>query len=141
MPLDDVHVLRRLLALTAVLWLTLTAAASAADVTADRFDDPAGAGACTAADHDCSLRQAIAFATWGDTIRLGNGSYSVQTGTLMVDKNLTFAGTNRLTSIIDGLGNHNAQNDPVRIMRVLGVTVALNDLSFTNGVDGKDEGF
>jgi hypothetical protein len=141
MRLDDVRVLRRLLALTAVLWLALTAAASAADVTADRFDDPAGAGACTAADHDCSLRQAIAFATWGDTIRLGNGSYSVQTGTLMVDKNLTFAGTNRLTSIIDGLGNHNAQNDPVRIMRVLGVTVALNDLSFTNGVDGKDEGF
>ncbi len=128
MTLDDVGVLRRLLVLTTVLWLSLAAVASAADVNVDRFDDPAGAGACTAAANDCSLRQAIAFATWGDTLTLGNGSFSVERGTLLVDKNLTFAGTNRLTSVIDGFNN--GQN---RIMRVLGVTVALTDLSFVNG--------
>src|SRR4051812_18721322 len=112
---DDVHVFGRILALAAVLWLSLATAARAADVNVDRFDDPAGAGACTAAANDCSLRQAIAFATWADTLKLGNGSFSVTRGTLLVDKNLTIAGTDRLTTVIDGLDN--GQN---RILRILG---------------------
>ena len=134
MTLDDVRVLRRLLVLTTVVWLGLVTAASAADVTADRFDDPDGSGACTAAANDCSLRQAIDFATPGDTVRLLNASYSVEKGTINVTKALSIVGLNRLTSIIDG-----TLNNQYRIMRVSGAAVTLTDLSFTGGVDGHDE--
>src|SRR3954451_9350260 len=111
---DDVHVIGRILALAAVLWLSLATAALAADVNVDRFDDPAGAGQCTVAVNDCSLRQAIAFATWGDELKLPNGSFTVQRGTLLVDKNLRFTGTDRLSTVIDGFNN--GQN---RILRIV----------------------
>jgi parallel beta helix pectate lyase-like protein len=43
--------------------LGLTASAQAATFEVDNLGDPAGAGACTAADGDCSLTQAVANAT------------------------------------------------------------------------------
>ena len=55
-------------------------AAPAATLTVDRFDDPdpAGASACTAARHDCSLRGAVIKANStprADTIKLRAGTY------------------------------------------------------------------
>src|SRR3954447_4539707 len=110
-------------------WLTFAGAAHAADINVARTDDPDGACAGTG----CSLRQAIAFAANGDTLRLTAGKYALTRGMLVIGKPLTITGAGRQATSIDGAGN---QGD--RIMKVQ-ADVTITGLTFQNAFHQNDE--
>ncbi len=119
-----------------VLLLVLAAAAQASTIVVNDTGDPAGAGDCPNSGQ-CSLRQAVAAASSGDTIQLDDSTYSLTQGSeIEINKNLTIAGDGVNATVIDGSGN-----SQVRIFRIDGGTVLIQGLSITNGVDGNDEDF
>ena len=119
-----------------VLLLVLAAAAQASTIVVNDTGDPAGAGDCPNSGQ-CSLRQAVAAASSGDTIQLDDSTYSLTQGSdIEINKNLTIAGDGVNATVIDGSGN-----GQVRIFRIDGGTVLIQGLSMTHGVDGNDEAF
>src|SRR4051812_21839329 len=129
----------RIVLLVTACWLLLAGTAQAADVDVTRFDDPAGPGNCPS---DCSLRQAIAYAQAGDTIRLAGGPtvkvYSLTRGTLDIAKSLTIAGASAELTRIDGIQNV-AGGNRARTFKTLSGTVRLEKLTLQNNENGRDE--
>jgi hypothetical protein len=80
-----------------------------------------------------SLRQAIADANDGDTIRFGiTGTITLTTGELLVDKRVTISGPGAASLTVDG-------NAAGRVFHVSsGVTAAIAALTITNG-DAQDD--
>ncbi|HEX2128985.1 MAG TPA: CSLREA domain-containing protein, partial [Solirubrobacterales bacterium] len=130
-------------ALTAVVAavLTLAPAASPATFSVTRFDDPVPNG-CNAGD--CSLREAIIAAngnSGADSIPLGAGTYELEVagtdedlsadGDLDVNDSLTITGAGIGQTVIDGNGELTGE----RVMRLDGGTIALSDLTVTDGGD------
>ena len=100
--------LRRALAaplLAALVLLASAAAAQASTILVNDFGDPSGSGACLESGQ-CSLRQAVAAASSGDTIQLPAGNYSLTLGTdIDITKSLTIAGDTTADTTIDGSQN------------------------------------
>ena len=121
--------------------------AHAATYVVDRFDDNAGATACTGGANDCSLRGAITAANaaaGADTITLPAGTYTLSiggtgddtnaTGDLDITDDLTINGVGEDTTFIDGGGID-------RVLHIVGdQTVVINDVTIRNGKtdDGAD---
>src|SRR4051812_10796042 len=113
--------------LVLLLWLALAAVARADTITPTRFDDPAGAGNCPS---DCSLRQAVNRPETTE-IALGQGSYKVTQGVgLLVNRQLKITGAGAGTTYIDGAGNLDNTQQPIRIMRITGGPVDIHQLAF-----------
>src|SRR3954471_8665461 len=132
----------KLAALTFSLLLLFAGTARANDVVAKLHDDPSG-GQPNCIDHDCSLRQAIANAQDGDTVKLQVGTYTVTQGTpLSVSKSISIQGASADQTTIDGAENKNltAPFQPTaRVLTITGGFVGLSDLSIVNGNDEQDE--
>lgn len=112
---------------------TLTAfAASNGIVTVNSANDP-GTGTCNVTE--CTLREAITFATAGDTINF-DGDYSITlaqaSGQIAFSKNLTIDGTGHTITI--------SGNDKVRIFNITNATVTLTHLTLTHGKATNDNG-
>jgi hypothetical protein len=143
-PNSNRRMRRPLLApLLAILMLLAAAAVAQAD-TIDvntTSDAPASPAECSGVADDCSLRQAIDKAQPGDSVQLGSGHYGLTLGsTIEIAKSLAIDGGGLNATSIDGSLNvaNNAQN---RILRVDdGAQVTIQDVTFTGGFDGNDEG-
>ena len=126
-----------------MLLLASAAAAQAQQtINVTRTDDPTGAGDCTTADSSCSLRQAVAAASTGDTIDLPSGTYDLTQGTdIDITQSITLEGTGVDSTSIDGSQNSgsNEYGELARILKVQGTTVTIEDLTMTGGVDDEDE--
>jgi CSLREA domain-containing protein len=91
---------------------------------------------------ECSLREAIADASSGDTIKLAGTKaspevYELTLGSqIVVAKSLTIEGNGPEASVIDG-----SANGSNRILKVSAGTLKVVGTSFTGGLDGNDEGF
>jgi CSLREA domain-containing protein len=91
---------------------------------------------------ECSLREAIAVASSGDTIKLAGSRaspkvYELSLGSqIVVAKSLTIEGNGPEASVVDG-----SANDSNRILKVSAGTLKIVGMSFTDGTDGNDEGF
>ena len=95
--------------------------------------DPSGSGACLESGQ-CSLRQAVAAASSGDTIQLPAGNYSLTLGTdIDITKSLTIEGDTTADTTIDGSQN------TARILRIDDASVTIEKLTLTGGADGADE--
>ena len=125
--------------------------ARAATYDVDRFDDNAGATACTAAPNDCSLRGAITAANaspGADTITLPSGTYVMTITGFGEDNNaigdldilasggdLTISGAGAGSTIISGLG---IVMDADRVLHIDptgagGITVNISGVTIRNG--------
>jgi hypothetical protein len=119
--------------------------AQAATIDVSTTEDPAGGGACPGSP--CSLRQAVAFASSGDTIQLAGklGSPDVykltQGSQIVVSKSLTIVGNGIDESGVNGAENLNGQSELERILKVTGGTLHVEGVTFTGGEDGNDESF
>ncbi len=85
------------------------AAAAATTWTVNTTTDPAGPGNCGGAG-TCSLRQAVAHASDGDTVMLPASAtpYAVTRGTISVTQAITITGAAADTTTISGAGNGDA---------------------------------
>ena len=95
--------LRRIALLATVIALFASASAQATVYEANRFGDPPVGGAdCTppAPPEGCSLRNAIAFAKDGDTVKLLSGTYTVVFGALEVEETITIVGAGPTSTTI-----------------------------------------
>ena len=131
------------IALLAFLFtLAFAGSARANDIVAKLHDDPSGSQP-NCIDHDCSLRQALANAQDGDTVKLQTGTYAVTQGTpLSVSKSISIEGASADQTTIDGAQNKNltAPFQPTaRVLTITGGSVSLSDLSIVNGNDEQDE--
>ena len=85
-------------------------------------------GACTAGD--CTLREAIKYATSGDTVTFNdNDTYVLTLGEITIDKNLIIDGLDGAThgnTVISG-------NNASRVFKIIAGTVTIKDLTITNG--------
>ena len=128
--------LRRALAaplLAALVLLASAAAAQASTIVVNTTGDPSGSGACLDSGQ-CSLRQAVAAASSGDTIQLPAGNYSLTLGTdIDIAKSLTIEGDTTSDTTIDGSQN------TARILRIDDASVTIENLTLTGGDDGADE--
>jgi hypothetical protein len=95
---------------------------------------------------ECSLREAVAVASSGDTIKLGGTKaspeiYELTRGSqIVLTKSLTIEGNGPGASIIDG--SSNLSGDPEKFNRILKVTtgtLTVDGVSFTGGTDENDE--
>ena len=130
--------------LAALVLLASAAAAQASTIMVTVTDDPSGSGDCLTADTSCSLRQAVAAASSGDTVDLGAGTYSLTQGTDIdiTTSPLTVEGAGVSSTSIDGSQNRgsNQYGETARILRVDdGASVTIRDLTLTNGNDQADE--
>lgn len=100
--------------------------------TVNSANDP-GDGTCNIAE--CTLREAIAAATSGDTIDF-DGDYAITldagSGQLAISKNLTIDGTGHNITI--------SGNDVVRVFQISSATVTLTALTITHGKALNDNG-
>ena len=88
-------------------------------------------GTCNA---DCSLREAIAAATAGDSITF-NGAYTITLGSaLAIDKNLTIDGSGHSVTI------SGADSYRVFVISTESVNITLNRLTVANGFNDKNGG-
>jgi len=94
---------------TVVMCVGPLASASAATWTVSTTTDPGGAGDCAGAGI-CSLRQAIADASDGDTVTLPASAtpYAVTRGVITVSQAITISGAAANTTTISGSGNGDA---------------------------------
>lgn len=117
--------------------------AQAATIDVTTTEDPAGPGSCPGSP--CSLRQAVEFASSGDTIQLAGklGEPSVykltQGSQIVVSKSLTIAGNGIYESAINGAENHPESAAKERILKVTAGTLHVERLTFTGGEDGNDK--
>ena len=125
--------------LAAFVLLASAAAAQASTITVSVTGDPSGSGDCLTTDVACSLRQAVAAASSGDTIELGANTYSLTQGTDIdiTTSPLTIEGAGVTNTSIDGSQNSgsNEYGELARILKVQGATVTIEDLTLTGGVD------
>ena len=115
------------------------AIASGVDVVAARQVEPrvtktedSNDGVC---DDDCSLREAIAAASPGDTINIPPGTYILTEGSgLTVDKDLTLSGAGADGTIIQsGLRVDVSEH---RVFKISAGVVAISDLTVSQGGGG-----
>lgn len=117
--------------------------ARAATIEVSTTEDPSGAGSCP--ESPCSLRQAVAAASEGDTIQLAGErgkplSYTLTQGSpIVVDKSITILGNGIDESVINGKGNVGGEGGQNRILKLTGGNVRIAGIGFTGGVDGEDE--
>ena len=144
-PIRHARLRRALLtpALAATMLLATAAAAQASTILVNTTSDTAPAdGECSGNAGDCSLRQAVDAAQPDDTIDLGANTYTLTRGSdIDITKSLTLEGMGDGATSIDGSGNEDtAHGELARILRVeRGASVAIQDLTLTNGNDSADE--
>lgn len=116
--------IKLLLAAAAALALT-TSADAAVTRTVNSNADP-GDGTCDATE--CTLREAIAAASSGDTIDFSVTGTITVASELLIDKSLTLTGPGAANLALDG-------NNAVRVLRIegSGITVTVSGLTFTRG--------
>jgi CSLREA domain-containing protein len=126
---------------TAALSLVFATASQAAIYNVNTADDdsPSDSGACTGADTDCSLREAIVAANasgTSDTINVDALDIVLAHGVLTVanDGALTIAGAGRASTSVDGDGASRI------ILMDSGANLTLNDLTLENGNAGGSGG-
>lgn len=119
--------------------------AQAATIDVTTTEDPAGLGSCPGSP--CSLRQAVAFASSGDTIQLAGklgqpNVYKLTQGSqIVVSKSLTVVGNGIYESAINGAENHPESAADERMLKVTAGTLHVEGVTFTGGEDGNDENF
>jgi hypothetical protein len=69
------------------------------------------------------------------------GHVLADAGDQPITKSLTIQGNGVDATVIDGSGNTGQNGPQARILRVNGGTVAIQDASINNGIDGSDENF
>ena len=130
-------------ALVLVLLLASAAAAQAQQtINVTTTGDPTTAGDCATTDSSCSLRQAVVAASSGDTVDLPSGNYELTQGTdIDITQSITIEGNGVGSTSVDGSENSgsNPYGETARILRVDNATVTIEGLTFTGGVDGRDE--
>jgi Fibronectin type III domain len=135
------------LTLASFVLLASAGVAQAHTIIVNTTSDPSGTNGCLT-DGTCSLRDAVAAASSGDTIELGGTSgspevYSLTQGTdIQITTSLTLEGGGVTATSIDGSENDGGQGqaDLARILRVDGgATVTIQNLAFTGGTDYEDE--
>ncbi|HEX4494129.1 MAG TPA: choice-of-anchor Q domain-containing protein [Thermoanaerobaculia bacterium] len=120
----------RLAAALAVTALGLTAApASAAAVVVNTTVDQA-LGDCSSS---CSLRDAVATASSGDTVQIPAGHYVLTLGNITVAQSLTLAGAGARTTIIDGNNTSGGVSGGL-FNSTTAITLEFDDMSLINGV-------
>ena len=125
--------------MVAALLAMPVSSASAGTVYLTTVSDPTGAGVCSysnAPSGSCSLRQAIAFATAGDTVSLQApspaGTYLLTQDQLGIAKNITIAGAGPQSTIISGGGVQRVIDiDPTGLGG--NVTVSVSGVTITGG--------
>ncbi len=116
--------------------LTTGGVVQGADLTVTKSDDTDD-GVC---DTDCSLREAIGGAAFGDTIILPAGTYTLTLGTeLFIDKDLSLVGAGAATTVVQaatvpGVGGS-------RVFKIAAGNVEISGVSIRHGVAGDDGGF
>ena len=106
-----------------------TIPASAATVVVDTTTDQA-LGSCSGS---CSLRDAVATASPGDTIQIPAGHYVLTLGHITITQDLILAGSGARTTVIDG--NNTSGGSSGGIFDMSGAFhVEIADLSLVNGV-------
>jgi hypothetical protein len=111
---------------TVALLLAAQGAAGAGSVIVVQNTNDSGAG---------SLRQAIADSTAGDTIVVPEGTYTLTSGELLVDKQLRIKGAGARKTILDG-------NRASRIFEIAatGTGTVISGLAIQNGDAGDSDG-
>ena len=103
---------------------TVHAATFTVSKTADTND-----GTC---DSDCSLREAIAAATSGDTVDIPAGTYTLTLGSeLVINKDLSLTGAGAATTIIQAAATKASANH--RVINITTGTVAISDVTIRHG--------
>jgi hypothetical protein len=124
--------------------LAIAATAQAATIEVTTTEDPSGSGSCPGGP--CSLRQAVAAASTGDTIKLAGSDASPDVYTLtqgsqiVVGKSVTIEGDGPAATVIDGSSNLDEHGALHRIIKATGGTLSVEGVQFTGGFDGEDEG-
>ncbi len=135
------------LALASLILLASAGVAQADTIIVNTTSDPSGTNGCLT-DGTCSLRDAVAVASSGDTIELGGTSgspeaYSLTQGTdIQITTSLTLVGGGVTATSIDGSQNDGGRGEGAiaRILRIDGgAAVTIQDLSLTGGFDEEDE--
>jgi hypothetical protein len=127
------------LAVVCACLMTFAGIAQAETIEVTTTTDPVGA---TCPGSECSLREAIADASSGDTIELAGTKASpkvyelTQGSQIVITKSLTIEGDGSEASIVDG-----SPNSFNRILKVSAGTLKVVGVSFTGGTDGNDENF
>jgi CSLREA domain-containing protein len=100
--------------------------------TVDTHDASPGDGACADASSTCTLRAAIEEAAampGADRVLLPAGHYTLSAGGLTIASDLTIAGDDARTTVIDG-------NQQFRPVTILSGTVELDGMTVTGGDSG-----
>jgi CSLREA domain-containing protein len=119
-----------LAAALAVTALGLAAApAAAATVVVNTTTDQA-LGDCSSS---CSLRDAVATASSGDTVQIPAGHYILTLGDITITQSLTLAGSGARTTIIDGNNTSGGASGGIFNIQVA-ISVEFDDMSLINGV-------
>jgi CSLREA domain-containing protein len=122
-----------ILGLTAILLLTLAAAAPANTITVNSSADSGG----TCPGTDCTLRQAIAAAFSGDTITFSlpsKSAVSLTSGELLVNKNLTIIGPG--ADLLSVQRDASASTNFLIFEVAASSNVTISGLTITNGNGG-----
>jgi hypothetical protein len=100
-------------------------------VTVNTTTDSSAAGGCMGAPGDCSLRQAIAKATAGDTVIVPAGTYSLSLGSLGIGQPITVQGAGaRTTAVVVATGSLNAfAVNSATTATISGLTVSAGHLT------------
>jgi CSLREA domain-containing protein len=121
----------RLAAALAVTVLGLAAApASAATVVVNTTVDQA-LGDCSGS---CSLRDAVATASSGDTVQIPAGHYVLTLGHITITQSLTLAGSGARTTLIDGNNTSGGASGGIFNVPSSAISLEVDDLSLINGV-------
>ncbi|MCA9919392.1 MAG: hypothetical protein KC445_15640, partial [Anaerolineales bacterium] len=122
------------LLLAVLLWLLQSSIAHAANLNVNTFSDLSD-GNCN--DGTCSLRDAVALATPGDSVNLPAGTYLLSSGLgqISIAKNITIAGQGATASstVIDG-------NNAIRLFEISGGTITFSNLTLQNGQPASGDG-
>ncbi|MEX0992726.1 MAG: choice-of-anchor Q domain-containing protein [Solirubrobacterales bacterium] len=92
-------------------------------------------GACDAVGTGCSIREAVDAAELdpGSTVNVPAGTYVLTLGQIYVDEDMTITGAGARDTIVDG-------NDLNRVFKVRYSTVAISQLTVTNGLKENQNG-
>lgn len=120
--------------LTAVLMVAALWTGSArADVTVNTTADSSAAGGCAGAPGDCSLRQAIAKASVGETVIVPAGAYSLSLGSLSIVQALTVRGAGARTTsvVVAGGSSHVFDVQSAAPVTISGLTISAGHVTGT----------
>ena len=128
------------LALSAALVVSALLAGSArAALTVNTTTDSIAPGGCEGAAGDCSLRQAIAKASAGETVNVPSGTYALSLGFLGISQALTVQGAGaRTTSVIraSGLSSNVFDVHSPNPVVISGLTISAGHVTGTDFLHG-----